>query len=156
MRALLTVEDNQEERRRGIIRTEMKTTKKQLATLIHEAVKRTLHEMIAGKGFSSVTMHGLEVGPVQVSARVIPGRPATRMSPEEPSEVEIDEFSLQGEVLSVDELIARENQIRMELGEPPLSQEELIQKAEVAVAEDDVMRGDSFQDDDLYDLFSGK
>jgi hypothetical protein len=35
-------------------------------------------------------------------------------------------------------------------------EEELIQKAEVAVAEDDVMRGDSFQDDDLYDLFSGK
>lgn len=150
------MEDNQEEGGRGIIRTEMKTTKKQLATLIHEAVKRTLHEMVAGKGFSNVTMHGLEVGPVQVSARIIPGRPATHMSPEESSEVEIDEFSFQGEVLSVDELIARENQIRMELGEPPLSQEELIQKAEVAVAEDDVMRSDSFQDDDLYDLFSGK
>lgn len=135
----------------------MKITKKQLANLIQEAVKRTLHEMIAGKGFATVTMQGLEVGPIQVSARVIPGRPGTFMSPEESSEIEIDEFSLQGEVLSSDELVARENQIRMTLGEPPLSQEELLHKAEVAVAEDDVIRGDhSSADDDYYDLSSGK
>ena len=147
MRTLFIVEDNHREEGRGIVRKEMKATKKQLATLIHEAVKRSLHEMIAGKGYVTVTMQGLEVGPVQVSARVIPGRKGTYMSPEEPEEIEIDEFALDGNPISVVELLAQENHIRMEMGEPTLSEEELIRKAEVAVAEDSVMNGyDDYMD----------
>ncbi len=132
----------------------MKTTKKQLGELIQESVKRIVHEMISGKGYMHVTMHGLEVGPVQVSARVIPGRKGTFMSPEEPEEIEIDELSIQDEPISMDELLEKENQIRTQLGEPPLSQEQLLQKAEVAVAENSIDYADSH--DDLYDLYIGK
>lgn len=133
----------------------MKITKKQLNTLIQESVKRIVHEMISGKGYMQVTMHGLELGPVQVSARVIPGRRGTFMSPEEPEEIEVDEFSFQGQSISMDELLERENQIRAELGEPPLSHEELLMKAETAVAEDSIDYTDSHEDD-LYDLYIGK
>lgn len=133
----------------------MKITKEQLNTLIQESVKRIVHEMISGKGYMQVTMHGLELGPVQVSARVIPGRRGTFMSPEEPEEIEVDEFSFQGQSISMDELLERENQIRAELGEPPLSHEELLMKAETAVAEDSIDYTDSHEDD-LYDLYIGK
>ncbi|TXH11501.1 MAG: hypothetical protein E6R04_02640 [Spirochaetes bacterium] len=133
----------------------MKITKKQLNTLIQESVKRIVHEMVSGKGYMQVTMHGLELGPVQVSARVIPGRRGTFMSPEEPEEIEVDEFSFQGQSISMDELLERENQIRAELGEPPLSHEELLMKAETAVAEDSIDYTDSHEDD-LYDLYIGK
>jgi hypothetical protein len=133
----------------------MKITKKQLDVLIQESVKRIVHEMVSGKGYVQTTMHGLEIGPVQVSARVIPGRKGTFMSPEEPEEIEVDEFSFQDQSISMDELLERENQIRMELGEPALSHEELLQKAELAVAENSIDYADS-HDDDLYDLYIGK
>jgi hypothetical protein len=138
----VVVEDNHRGERKGIFRMEMKTTKRELQKLMAECVRQALNERFRGGNYTVTTISGLEIGPVDVEGEFIAGDRGSMIDPPSSGEVIIQAFILDGEQISLEDLLTKENEFRAQAGEPPIGEEELLSKAEQAISDEMAMRMD--------------
>lgn len=104
----------------------MKLTKKQLTTMIKEAVQRSLKEF--HKNQHTFTYNGLEIGPLTVQFIHHPVRPKTLYQPEEGGNIEVVGLSFNGKPVDEEQVANAENEIIVPMGEDPLTGEELLNR----------------------------
>lgn len=103
----------------------MKTTKKELASLIRESVLRSIKEMFDQNKHTFV-FKDLEIGPLTVRFDITPHIPGTPEQPTEGGDIEIQGLLYNGKPVNP-QLVARaETKLRKRMGEPTLTVDELM------------------------------
>lgn len=117
----------------------MKIKKGDLTRLIQERIRRVMSEMYSvGPNLYTFEFKDLEVGPVTVMVHIEPYRAGSRIDPPSGGEVTIKGLSLtRGSEISMEELVKMENALLLQVGERPLTVEDMTSWIETVAADQD-------------------
>lgn len=109
----------------------MRTTKKELTSVIQETVIRYLKEF--HKHQHELVYNGLQIGPLTVQFVHHPVRPGTLYQPEEGGNIEITRLMFNGKPVDEEQVAQAENDLIVPMGEDPLTGEDLISQLQTAI-----------------------